>query len=235
MCTGVEEDGDCDTSGDCNPGLWCDTHFSPDDGGICESDLEPGARCVNDDSCGYNALCYDNFCEKFTELPDGFDLLKAGGDVERYKWLCETFNAVENTRGDVVCIEGAILNGDRSFPDTESERMCNYTIYDEETRESYNITDIPPKCGINTGNDLYCPAYAGDLVELIDKDIFGKLKDFFQGHKYSCNVMSHLWTCRDIFDNMNGDMRLALRAFYYLQNPSNYPNVASNPKCVKEN
>ena len=233
-CTGKAIDESCDTSEECDAGLWCNTSLSAT--GNCDKVLEQGERCTNDESCGYAARCYDNTCTHFAFFNDGYDMIHAQEDIERYQFLCKTLTMWKNQRGEYECVEGPVNSGEWHFPEAEEPRFCNYTITDSESQETYEITDVSAKCGYNKDSDYYCPAKQGDLVSLISADVLSLIEKFFiNEEKYDCHTNGKIWRCADLQENIDDEFRPVLQAFYFLDNEAHYPEVANNPDCFKNN
>ncbi|OMJ82774.1 hypothetical protein SteCoe_16421 [Stentor coeruleus] len=216
ICQGLDANMECDTTNQCNPGLYCNITCQPLSG--------IGAPCLNnqgqfDDSiCLYNLLCHQGVCTEIFSFDAGSLVDECDNNISL---LCKSGYCIPDLSGDNICVGIYPTNG--SLPKKCSN---NGDCVINDPVLSYTTTC---DCGYNTNSDAFCGLGPGDkyFVDMID------LYKIWLNSKNvtNCNTKRRLEkSCYEFY----GGNELAINLTYYSLLYSNYAGVQENDKCVKE-
>ena len=224
LCAGLNEGVPCNTSDQCNAGLYCKT--TAPGVGTCAKQLAAGANCLADTECANNLGCDKGFyptdkgtCTAYYSKAVGDEVqICVGGTTEAENNLCQSGVCTPETPGSNLT-KGTCSNAlTSSYPKVcQADTDCG----------AGNFASGTCTCGRNSQGLAYCQPYSGDAP----KKAF---RETMQTHLSSPNI-SRCHTLRRFSDvcvlqvgaNAIGTF---LARQYWAQNA---PALINNDDCVK--
>jgi hypothetical protein len=206
----------CETTNQCNPGLYCNITCQPLSG--------KGAPCINnqyqnDDSiCQYNLLCNQGICTEIFSFEPGSIIDECDDNLSL---LCKSGYCVPNIAGNTTCVNSNPTNG---ILPKKCSNSGDCVIIDS----MLNYSTIC-NCGINANSDAFCGLGPGDIyfVNMI------KLLETWLNSKNVTNCNSKRRLEKNCYE-FYGDHAFAVNFTYYSLLYSNYAGVQENDKCVQK-
>lgn len=214
ICQGISEGLSCNSTNQCNPGLYCRYE---DQVSTCQPLIKAGEACRPTDYCSYGYGCNFGYCVNLFSIQSGME-------VDRYacyqgvSTMCQTQNCFENEDRYVYCINPYVNTDIHNKPCSKCTGVSN------NGNVSFNKT-LDCKCGLS--GKSYCPGFTGDKYAR-------KLNSLYQefalaGYASKCNIESYL----DCVLSYGGE-KLFWEIVYY-ENMVKYEGLVYGAKeCVAE-
>lgn len=221
-CYGKMLGDECESSTECNPGLYCAKSDLMCGDGTCAVQKAVGESCESSLECVNSAACFNSICTDLFTIKSGEEINIKDCDDKGRSPLCESYSCIRQKETETaVCIDA---------PHTFSETLpvqCNTSADCIGTNDVQNVTSACT-CGFNAMGASYCDLFPGDAPYV---DFLAQFKLFIADGTQYCNTERRFsQECIALYAKKTGDSTLLDLAMY----AEDYPLYQNNDECVTE-
>jgi hypothetical protein len=208
-CIGIELNGNCSVSDECNPDMHCKDNQ-------CQELMSIGDKgCTSDYDCEYEAGCMEGKCVRYYSIDESEEVYC----VNNRSVFCRSGSCFEK-----YCL-GELVNDNGEGAECSSNEGCVNT--------KYSLNNYPVKfhteCQCGRNGKKYCDLFPSDETVLKYKEYLFDWLD--SGHVYSCNTVRRFAPyCIETKWHKNRYNKL----MYYTYLVGNYTQVKDVESCVLE-
>jgi hypothetical protein len=221
-CYGKVLGDECESSSECNPGLYCAINDLMCGDGTCAAQKALGESCESSFDCINSAGCFNSNCTALFTVKSGEEINLEDCDAKGRAPLCESYSCIlQKDTQTAVCIDA---------PHTFSETLpvqCQTSADCLGTNNVQNVTSACT-CGFNALGASYCDLLPGDAPYV---DFLTQFKLFIADGAQYCNTLRRFkQECFALHAERTGDSTLLDLGMY----AEDYPLYQNNDECVSK-